>query len=565
MRWPVGTVVATAWGSALGGASPTSSAVALLPSPRLYSAQWEEAAPAWMGDSTAAHAARLLHGALSEAAGGAPACAVAGKPGAGTGGRRFRLCVGGRLRPPLQCAEEGGGAAAARLLEGAAAAWSEDASTADSGGAAAAAAAWGKCAGRARRGGGGGVRRPRARCARAPVLLGRHNATRDAAALRGGAAAQGVRWRRLDGGSVGSTASGGGGGSGGGGALVIAAAQYFTGGDECDAAGASGRQRIARLLYHCGGGGTGDEAFAVRLSARELSAAAAGARHAAWSLGCCQCQHTFLVANYRALCTAPALGALRERQQLVQGADAALAAAFTELQQQQQQQQQQHRDASGSGLWASHSAESQRMARAHRELTYGEITTEGALNMLDRLPAQHALGSSSVLFDVGSGEGRFTMLAAMVFGVRRAVGIEIVEARHAVGGAARQRLLQRLRGGGGGGGGALAGGALRELLLARAGQTELRLGDALAPSAFAEATHVYAANLLFGEALNQRLAAALAHAPALHCVATLKELPSQSLPSGWALAGEMLAEMSWSSDSDVFLYLKQPRVPPRAP
>ena len=70
---------------------------------------------------------------------------------------------------------------------------------------------------------------------------------------------------------------------------------------------------------------------------------------------------------------------------------------------------------------------------------------------------------------------------------------------------------------------------------------------------------VFAANLLFGEVLNARLAAALADAPALHCVVTLKELPPQGLPGGWTLAGEMLAEMTWKSDSDVFFYFKKKR------
>ena len=511
--WGSSAVLAVLAGALDISAPPPSSALALLPSARLYSPLWDEAvrAPlAWMNTSQAASSARLLHSALRTDR-AALACAVASH-GRAIGPRRFRLCVGG----DSECAE---GEEAAAGNEPVAGAWSEDATTPNDGAVQAEARA--HCTMRARH-----RQRPRARCARAPLLLGRWNASLDAVLLTGGSAAMLTRWRRL-------------GQDGVAGALVNAAVQYYVGGDACDATGANGRRHIARLLHYCDGG---TSALAIR-AVVDAGAAPLGsaAQQHAWSPGCCQCQRSFLVSN-PTLCADG--GAFFVRQSLVRASDDALEAAFA--------------GEAGAQLarqWKSDSAEIQRAARVQRELTYGEITVEGALNVLDRLPVEHALNCSSSLFDLGSGEGRFTLLAAMVFGVQLAVGIEIVAARHNVGTAARHRLLGLLRAAAGERGAEGVDGGVAQALLANVERTQLWLGDALEPGAFAEATHVYVANLLFGPALNARLVAALLHAPALHCVITLRKL--HVVPNGWVLAGEMLAEMTWSSDSDVFFYFKQ--------
>ena len=62
-----------------------------------------------------------------------------------------------------------------------------------------------------------------------------------------------------------------------------------------------------------------------------------------------------------------------------------------------------------------------------RHETYGELTTEGFLTMLDLLPRGYGLDASSVLYDLGSGVGKFVFGAVMMSPVKTAVGIEIVD------------------------------------------------------------------------------------------------------------------------------------------
>ena len=445
--WVAVVVVGILGTNATSAPSP-SSALALLPSAQLYSLYWDEVsrAPAWMVTSTAASTARLLHGALRTSH-AVPACVVAPRKRA-IDTRRFRLCTGGRE----ECVEGAAAGSGGSDNEGA---WSEDAATEDD--ATAQAMARASCAARMRRGG-----RPRARCARAPLLLGRRNATLDTALLTGGAAAMSSLWRRL--GAAGDDAKG---------PLVNTAVQYYTGGDACDAAGMRGGRHIARLLHYCDGGATA-ATLAIRAAADAGAAPGGTARQHAWSRGCCQCQHSFLVAS-PALCAAggDAARAMRARQRFMRAADAALESAFADAAERHSIE----RSVEHSIEWRS-------------ELTYGEITAQGALNVLDRLPAAHALNGSSSLFDLGSGEGRLTLLAAMAFGLRQAAGIEIVPARHNVAMAARRRLLGLLAAAAGREHDAegVDGGGTARALLASVERAQLRPGDALEPGAFVEAT-----------------------------------------------------------------------------
>ena len=174
-------------------------------------------------------------------------------------------------------------------------------------------------------------------------------------------------------------------------------------------------------------------------------------------------------------------------------------------------------------------------------LTYGELTTHGFLSMLDRLPARHRLTNGSVLFDLGSGVGKFSMGAAMMTPVRASVGIEIVEWRHSI----AQRVKARAA----------------ELELLTAGELSrlsFRLGDALDPAQFASsATHVYTANLCFSDSMNKRLVAALEHVEAqFECIMVLVQLPLDPLATVCLLLHKTaVVQMTWSS-ATVYYYCR---------
>jgi hypothetical protein len=175
-------------------------------------------------------------------------------------------------------------------------------------------------------------------------------------------------------------------------------------------------------------------------------------------------------------------------------------------------------------------------------LTYGELTTHGFLSMLDRLPARHRLTNTSVLFDLGSGVGKFCLGAAMMTPVRASVGIEIVEWRHSI----AQRLTARA--------------AQLELLTAdELSRVSFRLGDALEPAQFASAaTHIYASNLCFSESMNQRLASALEQmGPQFECIMVLVQLPPAIDPSAVCLRllRTAIVQMTWSS-AKVYYYCR---------
>jgi hypothetical protein len=75
-------------------------------------------------------------------------------------------------------------------------------------------------------------------------------------------------------------------------------------------------------------------------------------------------------------------------------------------------------------IWANASGYGER--GQSRELTYGEVLTEGIQNLYDALP----LEPSSVVLDLGSGVGKFTVYTALTQNVSLSWGIEVVQHRH---------------------------------------------------------------------------------------------------------------------------------------
>jgi len=117
---------------------------------------------------------------------------------------------------------------------------------------------------------------------------------------------------------------------------------------------------------------------------------------------------------------------------------------------------------------------------------YGELLPQG----MSKLAASTRLGCSDSFLDVGSGTGKLVLQAAAVHGAVKATGVELSPTRHALAVEALERLSQSNP--------------------EAASRVRLVLGDAVeseeALAAMRTATVVYANNLLFGEALQERLA-----------------------------------------------------------
>ena len=171
------------------------------------------------------------------------------------------------------------------------------------------------------------------------------------------------------------------------------------------------------------------------------------------------------------------------------------------------------------------------MAAAGREATYGEISREGILQLIDLLPAEHRLGRGSVFVDIGSGVGKLVVAVAMV-SEAAAFGIELSTERatmaaDAVASAASLGLLSS----------------------EEVDRITLAQGDATADGALPQGTsHVWLANTCFPEGLTRALLAAIVALPNLRCVVALQPLPPPAPGDacGLELVATRLLRMSWS-------------------
>eukprot|EP00962_Isochrysis_galbana_P057980 scaffold30635_cov135-Isochrysis_galbana.AAC.2 len=153
-------------------------------------------------------------------------------------------------------------------------------------------------------------------------------------------------------------------------------------------------------------------------------------------------------------------------------------------------------------------------AGAARALTYGEVAPHGMLQLLGAgrpglLPGLEAPGS--LFLDIGSGVGRLVLATALLTGAK-AVGVEVVEARH----MAAVRALAR----------AQASGTLTPKQASRVG---LLHADATKTTALPDATHAYLSNLCFPPDLEREIALALVALPSLRFAVTLRPLPPEAL------------------------------------
>lgn len=157
---------------------------------------------------------------------------------------------------------------------------------------------------------------------------------------------------------------------------------------------------------------------------------------------------------------------------------------------------------------------------------YGEMLPQG----MDKLAEFTSLGYSDAFFDVGSGTGKLVLQAAAVHGAAVATGVELSPTRHALAVQALERLAQSEA--------------------EAAARVRLVLGDAVesedALAAMRAATVIYANNLLFGAALQERLAQRLREAKAARFVVVTKAFVGPIV--GFVLDEEPLpCAMSWQA------------------
>ena len=129
---------------------------------------------------------------------------------------------------------------------------------------------------------------------------------------------------------------------------------------------------------------------------------------------------------------------------------------------------------------------------------YGELTPEGAACVLAWLRPRHG----DVLYDLGSGAGRFAMQCALELPFVSVRGIELAESRHAVARAAAERI------------------ALPNVSFCNGDFLQADLSDA---------TLVYSGNLVFHSNFLARLGAVLSRLPQLRTIASLRRFP----PTTW--------------------------------
>jgi hypothetical protein len=131
-----------------------------------------------------------------------------------------------------------------------------------------------------------------------------------------------------------------------------------------------------------------------------------------------------------------------------------------------------------------------------REYTYGEVLVEGIQTLFEALP----LDASSVVLDLGSGVGKFTVYTALTWNVSLSWGVEIVEQRHAKSVACMEHVQ------------AMAASVLHS-------PVRFSVMDFAALAHFGETTHIYMCSTCFGSELVERILDVAEATPSVKCVA----------------------------------------------
>lgn len=189
-----------------------------------------------------------------------------------------------------------------------------------------------------------------------------------------------------------------------------------------------------------------------------------------------------------------------------------------------------------------------------RSSQYGEITAQGLVRVFDAIgDAGAALCAEDRFYDLGSGAGRAVLQAHLTTPVGRAVGVELVEKRHALAEGALQKLRAAAAAAPGtteeGGLAALGGAAATAQACGR--EVAFHLGDIRTPGLWSDATVVYTNSICFPADLMLDLLGKLATrlAPgslvfALQpfelpgCHLGLVHLTTLTVPTTWASEGQ---------------------------
>jgi len=157
---------------------------------------------------------------------------------------------------------------------------------------------------------------------------------------------------------------------------------------------------------------------------------------------------------------------------------------------------------------------------------YGEILPESTATLLDYLD----LNRDDVLFDLGSGVGKFILQAALTHSVRRCVGVELVKPRHLI----SEDVLETARG----------------LGLLQTEDVEFRCWDFMRTE-LDQATIIYTCSTAFSQELLQKLAARMADLSPNTLFVSLQDLDE----TPWFVLEDVLQlDMSWAPARDVHIY-----------
>ncbi len=181
------------------------------------------------------------------------------------------------------------------------------------------------------------------------------------------------------------------------------------------------------------------------------------------------------------------------------------------------------------------SRDDERAIRATRSSsTYGEIMPAATAHLLETLQP----GPRDVLYDLGSGVGKFVLQAAMSLKAKKIVGLELAHARNDIANDALSLAKQH------------------KYLLTR--NVELRCADVLQAD-LTDATIIYTCSTAFPPAFMKRLATKLATLRKGLVFATLQDFDDERY---FDLIEVHRLDMSWARRTPVYIYrLERPRKP----
>ena len=160
--------------------------------------------------------------------------------------------------------------------------------------------------------------------------------------------------------------------------------------------------------------------------------------------------------------------------------------------------------------------------------TYGEITPKATSTLLDYLE----IGRKDVLYDLGSGVGKFVMQTALSCPAKKVVGLELSKERHAI---ARQALKQA-----------------KKVTRLKTKEVAFRNADIM-KAKLSDATIVYTCSTAFPTRFLNKLTRRLSHLKEDTLFVSLQELDDNP----WFIPIDTLKlDMSWQKRTPVHVYLR---------